>query len=138
VNRPPAPNREQPGHERSDVRIGPIAIAGLGLALLAALAGGITDWMFRGLDARSARNEPPPPPLAQSRESPPPPWLQSDPKLELAQARARERAFLDGYAWVDRSTGVVRIPVERALELVLKEGLAPLPAPPPKQEGEQR
>jgi len=30
---------------------------------------------------------------------------------------------LDGYAWVDKTRGIVRIPITRALELVAKEGL---------------
>ncbi len=32
-----------------------------------------------------------------------------------------ERARLDGYAWVDRSAGVVRIPIKRAMEILMKE-----------------
>jgi len=34
--------------------------------------------------------------------------------------RAQERQRLDSYGWVDRGQGLVHIPVERAVELVLK------------------
>ncbi len=52
-----------------------------------------------------------------------------EPRLEpiigqtLAEVRKHENEVLGSYGWVDRSGGVVRIPIERALELVAREGL---------------
>ena len=43
------------------------------------------------------------------------------PPLELMTLRQREAERLSRYQWVDPKAGVVRIPVERALELTLKE-----------------
>ena len=40
-------------------------------------------------------------------------------------------AALEGYHWVDRSSGVVRIPIERAMELVVQNANARAAAPPP-------
>ncbi|HVZ23631.1 MAG TPA: hypothetical protein VG871_21305 [Vicinamibacterales bacterium] len=40
-----------------------------------------------------------------------------------AQDTARDLRTLNSYGWVDRSRGVVHIPIERAMELVAKEGL---------------
>jgi hypothetical protein len=40
------------------------------------------------------------------------------PGVELAETRANEAKHLDGYAWIDQSAGVVRIPISRAMELV--------------------
>ena len=37
------------------------------------------------------------------------------------QARDRER--LNSYAWIDRETGTVRIPIERAMDLVAERGV---------------
>lgn len=34
---------------------------------------------------------------------------------------ARDRALLDGYGWVDRDRGIVRIPIERAIDVVAGE-----------------
>jgi hypothetical protein len=53
----------------------------------------------------------------------PEPRLQIDPKSELMQVQERDREMLTSYAWVDRDTGVVRIPIERAMELVTERGL---------------
>ncbi len=51
------------------------------------------------------------------------PRLQVSPPRDLAAFRAREDQELQAYGWVNRSSGIVRIPVERAIELVLQEGL---------------
>ena len=41
----------------------------------------------------------------------------------LRQLHAREAEMLQGYAWVDRNAGAVRIPIERAMDLVVEKGL---------------
>ena len=38
----------------------------------------------------------------------------------LADLRAAENAVVDSYGWVDASKGVVRLPIERAMELTLQ------------------
>ena len=53
----------------------------------------------------------------------PPPLLQINPAADLAAFREAERQRLATYGWVDRSRGVVRIPLERALSLTLDRGL---------------
>jgi hypothetical protein len=52
----------------------------------------------------------------------PEPRLQIDPQSELGQVQERDREVLNSYAWVDRDSGVVRIPIERAMELVVDPG----------------
>ena len=44
------------------------------------------------------------------------------PARELEQQRAWEERMLTGTEWIDSVNGVVRIPVERAIELSLQEG----------------
>jgi hypothetical protein len=34
--------------------------------------------------------------------------------------RAQEEAWLESYGWVDKPSGVVRIPIERAMELMVE------------------
>jgi hypothetical protein len=36
----------------------------------------------------------------------------------LAEKRRAEDATLTSYAWIDRSNGIVRIPIDRAMELL--------------------
>jgi hypothetical protein len=47
--------------------------------------------------------------------------IASRPSEELAAIRAREEMQLKTYGYIDKSKGVVQIPVERAMELVAKE-----------------
>lgn len=73
-----------------------------------------------------------------------PPRLQTDPVGDLHRFETEQRGRLDGYAWADRDRGLVRIPIERAMDLIAARGAdayAPLdpPAPPsPVREPEQR
>ena len=53
----------------------------------------------------------------------PEPRLQVNEQLTLAQQREREAAQLHRYAWVDQAAGVVQIPIDRAMELVVERGL---------------
>lgn len=55
-------------------------------------------------------------------DGPQPRLLVNEPAT-LAALHAREHEALTTYGWVDRNAGVVRIPVERAKELVLERGL---------------
>lgn len=51
------------------------------------------------------------------------PRLQLAPPEDLKRFRAREDEELNSYGWIDRTAGVVRIPIGRAMELVLQRGL---------------
>lgn len=50
------------------------------------------------------------------------------PSPELAALREREAGRLSLYQWVDKKNGVVRIPVDEALRLVLRDRRAAAPA----------
>lgn len=54
---------------------------------------------------------------------PPEPRLQDLPGQDLKAFRERESITQHSYAWVEPAAGVVRIPVERAMELALERGL---------------
>lgn len=108
------------GYERSDARVGPLALSAVALFALVALAMFGMAKLFRALD----RSEPAPRhPMAAERQVPPAPRLQTDPAGERLELEERDRARLETYGWVDREQGVVRIPLERAMDLVAEEGL---------------
>ena len=52
----------------------------------------------------------------------PPPRLQTTPASDLATLKAIWNRRLHGYGWVDRSRGVVRIPIDRAMGIVAARG----------------
>ena len=55
-----------------------------------------------------------PPPTAM-----PSPALQSAPAIDLAALRAQKHAMLNEYRFIDRDKGIVRIPIERAMSLLI-------------------
>ena len=53
----------------------------------------------------------------------PQPRLEVKPGASLAQLRMAEDADLNSYAWIDQKTETVRIPIDRAMQLLLQRGL---------------
>jgi hypothetical protein len=61
-------------------------------------------------------------PVTSSKEFPEP-RLQIKGAVDLANLRAAEEANLDSYGWIDQNSGTVRIPIDRAMQLLLERGL---------------
>lgn len=127
-------DRSRPQHEPAefDSEIGVRAIFGVlaGLALLVAVSFGAMFGLSAFLKSRSVARDPEPLPVAEANQPRPRPRaaLQTDPVADMTKFAKEEEAALSAYAWVDRSAGVVRIPVDRAIEIVAERGL---PVPPP-------
>jgi hypothetical protein len=66
----------------------------------------------------------------QQPKLPPEPRLQTTPKLFIKDLRAAEDAQLKSYGWVDQKNGIVRIPIEVAIDAVAKAGLPSRPVKP--------
>jgi len=64
----------------------------------------------------------------------PPPRLERNERIEIYDFRLEEEQTLNSYGWVDEKAGVIRIPIERAMQLVAQRGLPTTPkagtAPP--------
>jgi hypothetical protein len=134
------PHTAQPGdatsnpevhHEESDVNIRAILVFGAGLIVAAVLIHLLTYVLFRYFDAREAQRVTPQYPLAVAQENrvPPEPRLQTNPRQDLADLRAKEDELLNSYGWVDRNAGIVRIPIDEAIRLTLSRGLPARQAP---------
>jgi len=55
------------------------------------------------------------------------PELQINPAAELAAHRATETNELAGYGWVDRTRGIVRIPIDQAMQDIATAGIPDWP-----------
>ncbi len=116
----PAGGRAETGHE---IPRGRIILSGWALAVLIVL-------VFAGLRYRSAvftqGGEPARQEEAATAGQPAqlsePRLLMDEPKAWQQQV-AIEKAQTEEYAWMDKPAGVVRIPVDRAIELVAERGL---------------
>jgi hypothetical protein len=62
--------------------------------------------------------------LSEMTQSFPTPKLQTDDgSQDVADLHAREDLLLDNYSWADEAHSKVRIPIERAMELIAQRGL---------------
>jgi hypothetical protein len=112
-------------HQESDVNVRAIFVFGAGLFVTLAIVYVAVWLLFRVLSHRadesvSRRDYP----LAEEQgvRLPPEPRLQTTPREDLRQLLAAEDEILNGYRWVDRNAGIVRIPIEEAMRLTLERG----------------
>ncbi len=110
------------GHETRDASAATLAYFGMGLCLCLALILISVKWLFFHFE-RSQSLGPPATPFVNERPLPPGPRLQADPLRDWQIYRAQQQETLDSYAWVDQKNGVVRIPIDRAMDLLLQRGL---------------
>jgi small-conductance mechanosensitive channel len=121
-----------PKHEERDVSLARIALVGAGLLVIVLIAHGVTGWQFAA--SRKAHS------AAVSTSNVigrtiSPSALPSEPRLEGVQkleraSRIAETAYeprdlhqlqLQAYGWVDRSKGIVRIPIADAMRMVIEQ-----------------
>jgi hypothetical protein len=100
--------------------------------LMGAIAGGLTIFLLIvPLLLRAIY------PVAETRGAsernlpiPPKPRLQVDPEADLAKLRSQEDARLGTFGWAARGGQIAHIPIDRAMELVVKRGLVGWPSSP--------
>jgi hypothetical protein len=96
------------------------------LAVSVVLGGAIvygTFWFFEG-NERATQSAAQTFPLAASRPTEPPaPRLQTQPFKDIYLLRLGENEKLGSYGWVDKQNGIVHLPIDRAMELTLQQGL---------------
>lgn len=126
----PDPQSLAVGHELRDTNVKPLVIAVLGLLVFLVLALGFIALGMNliGLGVAQTGNTLSNDTLTQL-QMPPAPRLEQNPLVDSARLVAEDRAQLHGYGWVDETAGSVHIPIERAMELLLVEGVEGTPAP---------
>jgi hypothetical protein len=115
------PVHSQRGYEDADVSVGRLfAFAGgvVALVVLGVLGSAAVFHFF----VRHQPLGPPASPFEDVRTVPPEPRLQTTAPLDLKHYRDEQEKTLEGYGWVDSQAGIVRIPVDRAMDLLLQKG----------------
>jgi hypothetical protein len=129
--------------ERQDLEARPIFAFLIGLALVCLLVYFMLKGMYGLLEAREKAHQPPQNPLVavkpqtgkptteetsnEIRKDFPEPRLEHDERGQLNNVLLQEEKTLNSYGWVDEKTGVVHIPIERAMQLVAQRGLPTRP-----------
>jgi hypothetical protein len=111
--RPPA------GFEETDVDVMAVGKFGVALAVMVVLAMLLLAGVFKYFQAEEggkARSVDPAKVFPQ-------PQLQTAPIPDLKAIRAAEEQTLTSYGWIDQQKGTVRIPIARAMDLVVERGL---------------
>ncbi len=112
------------GHEHREVSVKLIVYAAAALAatilIVLVLMWGTFN-LLKNQEQAEQRNSSP---LAPAVQIPPEPRLEEHPWMSLLELRAREDHTLTTYGWQDQKSGVVRIPIERAMDIVAQNGPA--------------
>ena len=114
---------EQPRrtHETSDANIRNLIIFGIGLSLLVIAGLLVSGTVFHYFVGHQGLG-PPASPFENVRTLPPEPRLQVTAPKDLKQYKAAQDEILNNYGWVDQQAGIVRIPIERAMDILLQRG----------------
>lgn len=132
-------NQNQHGLDHNDFEREDLSPAGVmyfmgGLVVVVLVIYVIVTGMYRFLDHYERENQAAISPLATPKAdtravSPedaktfPQPRLESDERTQLTEFIGKQDQNLLTYDWVDKNSGVVRIPIDRAMDLIAQRGL---------------
>ncbi len=129
-------NSGNSGYEHSDIGVRGVLyfLAGLLVALL--LAYFIVDGLYSYLDKRMEKQQAAVNPLVSNAPADtrhvtnsypegsfPAPRLETDERGQLNDIRLKEEQTLNSYGYIDKNAGTIRIPIERAMDLIAQRGL---------------
>ena len=122
----PAPEPEPaPKFEGRDVNVWAIGRFAIGLTLLCVVCLALVLGLFKyfetitgGTKTRVTGGI-----GVDASKLPPEPRLEVTPITDLEAMRAAEDQVLNSYAWIDKAHGVVRIPIDLAIDLLAQRGL---------------
>jgi hypothetical protein len=108
------------GHEKSEVSV-PFIVVSLsvllvGTFLVALLVIGIFQFFSHTYQTQESAKQ-------NQQQIPPEPRIEVEPFKQLLDVHAREDHVLSSYAWVDKGQGIVRIPIDQAIDDLAKKGL---------------
>ena len=124
---PPSPRALGAGHETVDADAGRVGQVLVGLAVVVILSVGALGLLLSHFHGRHAAHRPQLTAQQQASVQPPLPRLQVRAYADLRSVQAHEQALLHGYAWQDAQHGRAKIPIDRAMALMVGRSLAPLP-----------
>jgi hypothetical protein len=113
-----------PDHERTDAQVRPVAMFLVFMFASVLAAYGVITVLFEYFSQRQISKYGNPVQLSVPGAESGAPQLQVVPGLDLSEIRAEEAEQLDGYGWVDQRQGLVHVPIEQAIDMLLEQGVA--------------
>lgn len=114
-----------PGYEKRDADFKNLMLTGIGL-LGIMVVGMILSWVVYVIAADHTPAPGAPTEtfaVPDSAKLPPLPNLEVNSRIALLALMAKEDSMLGSYGWVDKEAGIVRVPIDRAIELLVAKGL---------------
>jgi hypothetical protein len=124
------------GHERRDLSPRAIAAFAAGLLAMTVAVQLAMAWMFGWFKGQEPPEESASVHWGEPREAPSP-RLQVQPVADLKALREEEDRVLSSYGWTDRAAGAIRIPIDRAMDIIAAQGLPARGGAPPEGEEER-
>jgi len=106
------------GHEESEANVRLVVVSLAGLAVVALVVFVLVVGIFRYFYDTDKTGE-----AQRQPVIPPEPRIEVAPYEQLQQMRAREEHIQNTYAWVDKSAGTVRVPIDRAIDMLAAKGV---------------
>ncbi|HEV7966965.1 MAG TPA: hypothetical protein VGP19_05315 [Candidatus Acidoferrales bacterium] len=132
MDKPNSASGTAPGYEARDASVGGVFKFLVGLAVVLVVASLVCWGLFRFFSEHAVNPTASDSPFADTRQLPLGPQLQVNPREDWLRFREEQEQALETYAWENRSAGTVRVPIEEAMELLVKKGL-PVQGSPPAQ-----
>jgi hypothetical protein len=110
------------GYEVADANIRQVVIAGIGLAVATAIACFAMYFLFNllkksGGPAQAVN------PMAPASTLPPEPRVEDKPWMQRQNLLPKEDRVLNTYGWTNKGAGLVRIPIDKAMDLIVQRGV---------------
>src|SRR5215203_3319130 len=127
-------------HELSDADPSPVLKFLAFLVVITAVIAGFVVFFYNYLERREAAEKTARYPMSLvggERPVPPPPRLQNYPFQDIKQLRQNDKPLLERYEWIDKGAGTVRIPVNRAIDLLAERRLRQVRSHPARRHRER-
>jgi hypothetical protein len=115
------------GHEPSEVRARGFVVFVICFIISALLSQVFLWWVYGTLHRQTVTA--PVSPLIEQHPIPPEPVQQgsaahtNSPAMDLQHMHQKEDEILNNYGWVDRNKGIIRVPIDRAMQMTIEQGL---------------
>ncbi|MGE5326270.1 MAG: hypothetical protein ACM3NO_04470 [Deltaproteobacteria bacterium] len=112
------------GHETSDANVRAVVKFAVGL-FMSIVASLVIVWVTFNYFVKRQGLGPPASPFENTRKLPPPgvPVLEAKPAEEYKHYFERQQEQLRSYGWLDQKDGIVHMPIDRAMDLLVQHGL---------------
>jgi hypothetical protein len=121
MDKPQTNSPASPGYETRDANARGVFNFLVFLGIMLVVSGLVCWGLLRYFSSREAG--PAGSPFEDTRELPLGPQLQVNPREDWLKFHEQQEQALETYEWENRGSGIVRVPIERAMDLLLQKGL---------------